>query len=139
MGADNRGRCRLPGSHAARLVKALFDTNILIDFLRGVPEARVERGRYSAGAISIITWMEIMVGADERVATETERFLAGFDLILLDAAIARRAVTLRQKHRIKLPDAIVWASAQAGNMLLITRNTRDFPVSDPSVRAPYQL
>ena len=45
------------------MVKALLDTNILIDYLRGVGAARTELGRYQDKAISIITWMEVLVGA----------------------------------------------------------------------------
>lgn len=44
------------------MVKALLDTNILIDFLNGVPQARDEIARYRRTAISIITWMEVMAG-----------------------------------------------------------------------------
>jgi hypothetical protein len=50
-----------------------------------------------------------------------------------------RAVDLRQKHRVKLPDAIVWASAQAHSLLLVSRNTKTFSAHHPSVRVPYQL
>ena len=46
------------------MVKALFDTNILVDYLNAVPEARTELQRYTEKAVSIITWMEVMVGAD---------------------------------------------------------------------------
>ena len=41
------------------MVKALFDTNILIDYLRGIPAAREELGRYRPKAISLVTWMEV--------------------------------------------------------------------------------
>ena len=45
------------------MVKALFDTNILVDYLNAVPKARTELQRYPEKAISIISWMEVMVGA----------------------------------------------------------------------------
>ena len=45
------------------MVKALFDTNILIDYLRGIPAAREELDRYETRAISVITWMEVLTGA----------------------------------------------------------------------------
>ena len=57
----------------------------------------------------------------------------------LDDKIAARAVALRKQHRIRLPDAVIWASAQTHNMLLVTRNTKDFPPGDPAVRMPYYL
>jgi predicted nucleic acid-binding protein len=121
------------------MVKALFDTDILVDYLNAVPEARTELQRYSEKAVSIITWMEIMVGANQDLETATRRFLRRFDIFTVDEQIAERAVSLRRSHRIKLPDAVIWATAQTHAMLLVTRNTRDFPDGDPGVRTPYKL
>lgn len=121
------------------MVGALFDTNILIDHLNAVPEAREEIGRFENRAISIITWMEVMVGASADLVEPTRLFLEGFSTIALDEEIADRAVALRQAHRIKLPDAVIWATAQTTGRLLVTRNTKDFPPGDPGVREPYTL
>jgi predicted nucleic acid-binding protein len=57
----------------------------------------------------------------------------------LDAATASEALAIRRKHRMRLPDAIVWASARQANALLVTRNTKDFPKGEPSVRFPYKV
>ena len=119
------------------MVKALFDTNILIDYLRGIEAARSEIRRYDSRAISIVTWMEVMVGAQASVETATKGFLEGFSLIPLGPRVAERAVVLRRDHKIKLPDAIVWASAQVEDRLLVTRDTKGFPPDDPGVRMPY--
>jgi predicted nucleic acid-binding protein len=119
------------------VVKALFDTNILIDFLRGVPAARDEIGLYEEKAISVVTWMEVMTGAPMHAEVGTREFLDGFALIRVDEAIAERVVTLRRQHKLKLPDAVVRASAQVQEMLLITRDTNGFPPNDPGVRTPY--
>lgn len=121
------------------MVSALFDTNILIDHLNAIPQAREEIGRFENRAVSIITWMEVMVGADADLVEPTRRFLEGFKVIALDDEIARRAVALRRTHRIKLPDAVIWATAQTHGWLLVTRNTRDFPADDPGIREPYLL
>ena len=67
------------------MVKALFDTNILIDYLRGVEAARQELGRYSAKAISIVSWMEVMVGTRPEVAPATRAFLDSFERLSLRA------------------------------------------------------
>jgi predicted nucleic acid-binding protein len=120
------------------VVKALFDTNILIDFLHAVPAARDEVHRYDDKAISIITRMEVLIGAPANATRATREFLDGFELIELNEVIAERAVRLRQQHRLKLPDAIIWASAQVHSMLLVTRVTKAFPADDPGVRVPYQ-
>jgi predicted nucleic acid-binding protein len=120
------------------MVKALFDTNIVIDHLRGLPQARDEIRRHEDRAISVITWMEVMVGATPALLHATQSFLAGFRVIHLEKDIAERAVTLRRKHRIKLPDAIVWASAQIHSMLLVTRDARSFRADVPAIRRPYR-
>ena len=44
------------------MVKALFDTTVLIDYLNGVESARVERARFDGRCISVISWVEVMVG-----------------------------------------------------------------------------
>jgi predicted nucleic acid-binding protein len=121
------------------MVKALFDTNILIDFLNGFEEAKAELANYEDPAISVISWMEVMVGAPAPAAEATKAFLSGFRVVGLDEAVAEAAVALRQAHRIKLPDAIVWASARVHERLLVTRNEKDFPAGDPGVRMPYRL
>ncbi len=121
------------------MVGALFDTNILIDHLNAIPQARAEIERFESRAISIITWMEVMVGASADLVEPTRRFLDGFEVIALNDEIANRAVALRRAHRIKLPDAVIWATAQTAGRLLVTRNTKDFPPDDPGVREPYAL
>ena len=118
------------------MVKAMFDTNILIDYLRGIPAARDELTCFETKAISLITWMEVLVGTPPQHVRATQAFLDGFTRIAIDRSVAERAVTLRQTHRLKLPDAIVWASAQVHRMLLVTRDTKSFPTGDPGVRVP---
>ena len=53
--------------------------------------------------------------------------------------IARDVVEIRRARRIRLPDAVIWATAHAESALLVTRNTKDFPGDDPGVRVPYRL
>jgi hypothetical protein len=120
-------------------VKALFDTNILVDYLNGVGEAREEIDRYETRLISPITWMEVMVGADEAEDQAVRTFLARFTQVGIDARVAETAVGLRREHGIRLPDAIIWASAKRENALLVSRNRRDFPPGLPEVRIPYRL
>src|SRR4051812_38784473 len=106
------------------MVRALFDTNVLIDYLNGVGAAKKEIGRYVYRAISTITWMEVLVCTTSEDEVAIRAWLGSFDVIALDAAIANRAVEIRKQRRIRLPDAIVWASAQVNSMLLVSRNTK---------------
>jgi predicted nucleic acid-binding protein len=119
------------------VVGEFFDTNILIDFLKRDPAAREEFSRYEALAISIITWMEVMVGVTDANGASTRPFLSRFEVVGIDVQVSEAAVALRRSSRIKLPDAIIWATARSRGWLLAPRNTRDFPVTDPAVRVPY--
>ena len=121
------------------MVRALFDTNILIDYLLGIDAAKEELERYEERSISIITLMEVLVGAKPDGDSSLRAWLATFDLVPLDPSVANLAISIRKRARIKLPDAIVWASAQSVGALLVSRNSKDFPPDDPGVRMPYQL
>ena len=116
-----------------------FDTNILIDALRGHPEAKAELRRAKRRWISRMTWMEVLAGANDATRTLVEAFLQRFAIIEIDEDVARRAALIRNQSRMKLPDAVIWASAQAAGHVLVTRNSKDFPANAPGVRIPYQL
>lgn len=118
---------------------ALFDTVILIDFLNGVKQARKEFQRYPDRAISLITWMEVMAGAPPDVEATTAAFLDTLIIVAITQDIAKRAVRLRRSSKLKLPDALILATAQMEGRVLITRNTRDFTPDGVSVIAPYRL
>ena len=121
-------------------MKALFDTNILIDYLNGIEAARTEIERPADRLVSIITWMEVLGGAgDDEEEEVIEMFLRDFRVVDLTRRVARQAVGIRRVRRIRLPDAIVWASARVESALLVTRNTKDFPGNDPGVRVPYVI
>jgi hypothetical protein len=121
-------------------VKAVLDSDVLIDYLQGLPAAREELARYRRPLCSIISFMELLAGARtdaERRAAEA--LLASLGRVELTEEVARRAVELRQSLRLKLPDAIVLASAETEGCILVTRNTKDLPANDPRVRFPYTV
>lgn len=120
-------------------MKALFDTNILIDYLNGITLAKEEIDRYAHIAISVVTWMEVMVGTKPEEEAAVRRFLSRFEPVPLSATIAERAVEIRRATRVRLPDAIIRASAEVAHALLVSRNTKDFPEGEPWVRIPYKL
>jgi len=121
-------------------VKAVLDSDVLIDYLQGVAAAREELARYRRPLCSIITFMELLAGARTPAEQQAaEALLASLGRVELTEPVARRAVELRQSLRLKLPDAIVLASAEDEGCILVTRNTRDFPANDPRVRFPYAV
>jgi len=120
-------------------MKALLDTNILIDYLNGIDAARDEIERYDTVMISTITWMEVMVGTKKEEEATVRAFLSHFVQVPVSSDVAERAVAIRQQSRLRLPDAIIWASAKNENALLVSRNSKDFPHDAPDVRVPYEI
>jgi predicted nucleic acid-binding protein len=118
---------------------AVFDTNIVIDALNGVSAADREYRRYDRVLISRITWMEVLVGALENESEVRDFLEAHFVIEKLDLAIAESAVQLRREYRIRLPDAIIWATAKVNEAILVTRNIKDFHPDWEGIRLPYDL
>lgn len=87
--------------------------------------------------ISPITWTEVMVGTSDVEQDAVRSFLSRFHQVDIDTGVAEIAVTIRRSHRMRLPDAIIWASAQTRSALLISRNTKDYPPDAPGIRVPY--
>lgn len=120
-------------------MKAVFDTNILIDYLNKDIRAKNELVLYERKLISLITHIEILVGAkDKEDETQLRNFLQLFELCPITGEIADFCIKLRQKHKLRIPDAIVWATALHHECQLVTRNTRDFKMAHPSLRLPYK-
>jgi len=85
-------------------MKAVIDSDVLIDFLQGLDAAAAEIDRYEDPCYSVISWMEVMIGAE----TDAERFAAEtlFDSlrrIELRAEIDKRAVDRRRVRRLANP------------------------------------
>ncbi|MBL7776246.1 MAG: type II toxin-antitoxin system VapC family toxin, partial [Saprospiraceae bacterium] len=58
----------------------------------------------------------------------------------LDETVVNRCISLRKAHKIKLPDAIVAATALVHNLSLLTRNESDFrKIPDLKLINPHNL
>ncbi|MBD2551565.1 PIN domain-containing protein [Microcystis elabens FACHB-917] len=66
-------------------------------------------------------------------------WLEGFPRLPLDDVIASETVRLCQQHGLKVPDAIILATARCAQLTLATRNSRDFPLTLGGVLHPYVL
>ncbi len=121
-------------------MSVLLDTCILIDALAGSEVARDYLREARGAAISRLVWMEVLVGAADAEEERTIRaFLAAFETLPIDEAVAQEAVRLRRQRRLKLPDAIIFATARVHGRDFVTRNTKDFPPDTPGVVVPYRL
>lgn len=68
-----------------------------------------------------------MAGSNAANEADARSCLLNFYTLPLTAEVAERAFLLRRASGIKLPDAIIQATAEGSGRVLITRNTRDFP------------
>mgnify|MGYP001075076227 CR=1 FL=1 len=121
-------------------MKAVFDTNILIDYLNGVEHPAKELSLYHTRIISMITYIEILAGANTPEEENTIRaFLSSFEKRDVSGQIADAAIQLRKEHRLKVPDAIIYGTARVEGCLIVSRNTKDLKPDWPDIRVPYEI
>jgi predicted nucleic acid-binding protein len=108
----------------------LVDTDLFIDHLRGAAELKPGHHRLH---YSVITRAELFAGA---TGTDlASRVLAPFREIPVDRAIAERAGRIRRESGLRMPDALIAATALERNLGLATRNRKHFePVRGLRVR-----
>jgi hypothetical protein len=108
--------------------RAVIDTNVLISWYKtGVISNSNDLTRI-APVFSIITKIEAL-GFQEITEGEIRaisKMLDTGELVYIDSDIAQQTIKLRQKHKIKTPDAVIAATALANNSELWTANTSDF-------------
>ena len=119
----------------------LLDSVILIDHFNGIAEATAYLGQVrNEASISVITRAEVLTGFDAADRQKPATLLDRFPLFDITKLIADLAADLRREHGWKLPDAFQAALAQHHQLLLATRNTKDFPPERYEfVIVPYEL
>ena len=63
-----------------------------------------------------------------------EQLCKYFPVINLNPEIVDKVISVRQKHKIKLPDAIILATAVISKLELITSNIADFIHIEPGLK-----
>ncbi len=112
------------------VLRFLFDTNIVIGLLQGNPPAQQLIRKHGAvpadTAVSQITRMELLgfPGITSSEQKRVEAFLSAVTVILLDNTIEQDAIVLRRRLKLKLPDAIVAATARVNGLTLLTLDVR---------------
>jgi predicted nucleic acid-binding protein len=101
----------------------VLDTNIALYYLGGRLTAPLPSGLYH---VSIITEMELLSypNLSRSEEQQIQSFLSQLLIVDIDTPIKNMAIALRKQHRLKLPDAIVSATAQSLNAVLLTNDTK---------------
>ena len=116
--------------------KKLIDTNILIDYLRGLPQAVTFLEKTLSNAdcyISSITIAEMYAGVRDGQEKKTlHAFLNLFSCIEINSSIAQQGGLYCREygksHGVGLADAIIAATAESISASLITLNKKHFPM-----------
>ena len=114
-------------------MKYIWDTNTVIYFLQQQFSSSAERFmdkivHETCPVISAITEIELLCwkSATEKDMEILNEFINDSLVIELEQTIKHKTADIRKKHKIKLPDAIIAATAIVYELTLISRNTTDF-------------
>ena len=101
----------------------LLDTNVVLYFLGGRIANPLPSGQYF---VSVITELELLsypnLSSDED--TQIRDFLSKITVVGIESSIKALAIALRKQYRLRLPDAIIAATAQSLNATLFTNDVR---------------
>ena len=99
----------------------LVDTDVFIDHLRGA--AALVPGRHRLH-YSVVTRAELFAG--NTATNVSSQLLAPFRELAVDRAIAERAGRVAREFEVRLPDAVIAATALEHGLGLVTRNRKHF-------------
>ena len=111
----------------------LFDTDVLIWFLRGHPRAATLVDRAADRSVSVVTYMELLQGARNKQEIKTiKSFLTefAFRVVPLTENIGHRALVYIEEYALKagmsMADALIAASAVENYLALLTANQKHY-------------
>jgi predicted nucleic acid-binding protein len=115
--------------------KAILDSNVIIDAVRKMIDIKKSIFQYQFVYISLITYIEVLGYnfQNENDKLMTMQILRLFEIVNPDIDIADLTIGYRKMKKIKVPDAIILATARKLNAMLLTSNTVDFKNVDDSV------
>ena len=116
--------------------EALLDSNVFIYISQKQLDFEKLLDKYDNFYTSVISKMEVLGYNfnNQKEKEIVENLFKEIEIINLDDDIVNKVIELRKKKKIKLPDAIVYATALSNELDLITRNIDDFKNIDNSVK-----
>jgi predicted nucleic acid-binding protein len=116
---------------------AFLDSNIIIDYLNGVEAAKKELEIFEKKAISVITYIEVFTKVPKEDTEQVKAFIKdNFDIVSITDDIVEKSLEVRRSTKLKVPDAIILATAVVNNAFLVTRD-KNFDCKMPNIRVPY--
>jgi hypothetical protein len=118
------------------MAKLLFDTDVIIDFLRGKEGAKRIMSSVrdeDMPCCSAVTVAEIRAGMRDEEEPATMAFLESFDSLSIDKKVAQIAGDLKRKtkqQQLELDDCFIAATALIHQAVLITHNPKHYPHKD---------
>ena len=114
----------------------ISDSNIFIYLSQKLLSFDKVFGKHDKFSTSIISYMEVMGfnSSNNEEKEILENLFSNMSIHNIEKRIVDKVITIRQSKKIKLPDAIVYATASINNMDLITRNVDDFKNIDNTVK-----
>lgn len=107
----------------------LIDTNAIIDYLDNrLPEKSATLIDKIIIQMSVISRLELLSwsGASATQIEVLEDFIKASVIFDLTEPVISETIRIRRNSRIKLPDAIIAATAISFDLVLVTRNIADF-------------
>lgn len=109
----------------------LIDSNVIIDYLAGKlpPNGMtfIDGLVNAVPQVSVITKIEVLgYNAPLSAYQLLADFMNDSDILELTEPVVNQTIELRRQYKIKLPDAIIAATALVHGFELISRNTSDF-------------
>lgn len=101
----------------------VLDTNVALYYLGGRLVNSLPVGQH---VISIVSEMELLSYPSLSTVEEEQiqNFMAQLSVINISDDIKQTAVQLRRQHRLKLPDAIIAATAESLDATLLTNDSQ---------------
>ena len=123
----------------------LLDTNILIYYLAGdIPKkelVKIKNILNKSFNISIITKIELL-GWNKHSPEGyklAEEFIEFASVINITDEISDLTIKIKKNSKIKLPDAVIAATCLNDNLILVTRNDKDFKdIQDLEIYNPFK-
>lgn len=117
--------------------KAILDSNLLIFLSKDLIDRQKLFSKYDEFCVSVITYMEVYAFefSDSAQKNSLDETFAKLEIIELNREIADQAIIYRKNKlkKIKLPDAIILASARYADADLLTDDWNDFQNIDSIV------